>query len=248
MAKLRHLRNAPITEAIIDLRIVASAQFTAETFLPLKEQLAAAYPHAIERRGIEARFEFSASHVGVHQTSDLGLQGIFFKSTDERLIAQFRTDGFTLNRLEPYTSWTELFPEAMRLWKLYVEVTQPERVTRLALRYINHLRIPAPGAPLQQYIVSPPVVPAGLPQLLSTFLTQVVIHEPSSGIAAKIRQALEKGLQLEAATIILDIDAFKPVDLTPDSAEIEDTFQRLHDFKNDVFFASVTDLILEQYA
>ncbi len=43
----------------------------------------------------------------------------FSKTPDRLNVAQFRRDGFTFNRLRPYTKWEEIRPEALRLWQLY---------------------------------------------------------------------------------------------------------------------------------
>lgn len=247
MAHPRHLRNAPITEALIDLRVIAPKDFSAHAFDSLKPRLAASYPVALERRGIEARFEFAPSKVTASRPTDLGLQGLFFKSADDLTIAQFRTDGFTLNRLKPYTSWKQIFPEAMRLWKMYVDVVRPTSVSRLALRYINHLKLSPPVGEFKQFLTAPPEVPDGLPQGVSSFLNRVVIHEGTTGTAATITQAFEQGLEVGSATIIFDIDAFKGDDFRPDSPDIEEVFGQLHDFKNSIFFSSLTDTLLQQY-
>lgn len=247
MAHPRHLRNAPITEALIDLRAISPKDFSANAFETLKPRLATSYPVALERRGIEARFELAASKVSASRPTDLGLQGVFFKSADNLTIAQFRTDGFTLNRLKPYTSWQQIFPEAMRLWKMYVEVVRPTSVSRLALRYINHLTLSPPVGDFKQYLTAPPEVPPDLPQAVSSFLHRVVIHEITTGMAATITQAFEQGLEVGGATIIFDIDAFKSGDFQPDGPDIQDVFGRLHDFKNNIFFSSLTDTLLQRY-
>lgn len=246
MAHARHLKRAPITEAIIDLRVSALKEFDSRRFLTLKEHLRDRYPNVQEARGAEAGFELAPGKVATH-ARDLGLQGFFFKSDDGVNIAQFRVDGFTFNRLAPYTSWEEVFPEAIRLWKLYSETASPEYVSRLALRYINRLTIPVPIEDFSQYLTSPPMVPRNLPQVISSFLTRVVLHEPESQLAANVTQALEEGLDPKSVGVILDIDAYKVGEFDPRGAEIAQVLAELHDFKNTIFFGSVTEAALRFY-
>jgi uncharacterized protein (TIGR04255 family) len=96
------------------------------------------------------------------------------------------------------------------------------------------------------YLTAPPVVPDGLPQGVSSFLTRVVIHEPSTGANAVITQALEP-VGGEVAPVILDIDVFK---LRPEGIEENDawdTIEKLRHFKNQIFFQSITEKLKEMY-
>ncbi|MBI4408948.1 MAG: TIGR04255 family protein [Gemmatimonadetes bacterium] len=179
MAKPRHLRNAPITEAIIDVRVKSRKDFAPERF-------------------------------------------------------------------GTYTSWEELSPQAFALWRQYVAVAEPESVTRLALRYINHIPLPL-SIELTDYLTAGPVIPPELPQYLEAFLTQVLIHDPTTEVAATIRQTLERGLTPDKLTVLLDIDAFKATQLESDSPAIDQTFQQLHEFKNTIFFSSITETTAELF-
>ena len=155
-------------------------------------------------------------------------------------------DGFTFSRLHPYIKWEELRNEAHRLWLLYKDITCPDSITRVALRYINNLNIPLPIRDFDAYLTAPPIVPEGLPQGVSSFLTRVVIHEPSIGANAIITQALEQVVG-EVAPVILDIDVFK---LRPEGIEEKDawdTLEKLRHFKNKIFFKSITNKLKEMF-
>ncbi len=117
-----------------------------------------------------------------------------FTSQDEKQIVQFRIDGFTLNRIRPYTNWKELFPEALRLWKYYLDFTSVDHVPRVAVRHINRIDLPLPVKDFRDHLTVPPDIPEGLPQMLSSFLTRVVIEDNETKASAIVTQALEKGL------------------------------------------------------
>src|SRR5262249_48020991 len=153
----RHLRNAPITEAIIDFRVKAKPSFRAESFSTLVPRLAGRFPKHEARRGMEASFQVVGGIGHPPTVQHLGLQGYFFKSADEKSISQFRVDVFTFNRLRPYTSWDEIIPVAIELWGMYCNVAQPEVATRLAVRYINHIPLPASLTDFAQYLTAAPV-------------------------------------------------------------------------------------------
>ena len=242
----RHLRNAPITEAIFDFRVKARAGFRGEEFAPLRSELANRFPKMEDRRAPQTTFAVVEGKSQPPVVQDLGMQGYFFKSADEKTIAQFRVDGFTFNQLYPYTSWQDLFPSVMELWRLYSATARPEVILRLAVRYIN--RIPFPPGPvnLETYLRTAPVIPPELPQHLSSFLTRVTIHDPDVNIAAHVAQALEAATSGQPA-VIFDIDAFKQGEFVTDDPAIEETFNRLRDFKNLIFFNSLTEETLRQF-
>jgi hypothetical protein len=99
MPHSRHLENAPIVEAIIDLRVKARQGLRAEEFAGVKTQLEDRFPKMEERRSLEAGFEVRLGGSHASSLRDLGLYGYFFRAEDEKTITQFRVDGFTFNRL-----------------------------------------------------------------------------------------------------------------------------------------------------
>src|SRR5574341_349425 len=104
----RNLRNAPIIEAIFDFRVKARVGFRPEEFSELRSHLGNRFPSVEERRGLQAAFAMIPGQGQPPVVQAMGLHGYFFKTSDGKTIAQFRVDGFTFNRLRPYTSWEEL--------------------------------------------------------------------------------------------------------------------------------------------
>ena len=244
----RHLQNAPIAEAIIDFRVKARPEFRPEEFTNLQTQLSGRFPKVDEYRGLQATFGMIQGRGRPPVVQDLGFQGYFWKTSDEKTIVQFRVDGFTFNRLRPYTSWTELFPQALDLWHLYSRVSRPEVITRLAVRYINRIPLPAGVITFETYLRAAPAIPSELPQYISSFLTRVTIHDPQTDIVANVAQALEPNTQEQRLMVILDIDAYKQSEFAiDDDPMIEQTLQQLRTFKNLIFFNSLTEETLRQF-
>ena len=133
------------------------------------------------------------------------------------------------------------------LWEVYASGTEPEVVTRLALRYINVLSLPF-AADFDDYLVAGPVVPQALPQLLDQFLTRLTVPDPEIDSVAHITQSLEgKSADEQTISVVLDVDVFKTVNLEwHDHEAIWQEFELLHDFKNRVFFSSITERTARQ--
>lgn len=246
MAEIReHLTKAPLNEALIDLRASLPEDFDGERFLELKEVLAPEYPNVQVQRMLSAQFQFSDG-VPAHMTEQR-VHGVKFASQDEKQIVQFRIDGFTLNRIRPYTSWNELFPEALRLWKLYLDLTSVDHVPRVAVRYINRIDLPLPVSDFRDHFTVPPDIPDGLPQTLSSFLTRVVIEDNETRASAIVTQALEKGLDDQSTSVILDIDAYREGHFQSDPSNLTPIFEELHTLKNRIFFGFITEHTAARY-
>lgn len=226
MAKERHLSRAPITEALVDIRIQPRAALETEHLAQLENRLSASYPQ----------------HDSVYAapSDSPGSQlGWMFRSANGLQVAQFRSDGFTFNRLSPYTSWDELFPHAMELWKLYVELLRPEQVGRLAVRFINRLATYEPETAFG--LLNPPHLPNGLRVSTREFLSRLVVLDEDTDHAAVITTASDAELTQAKPALILDIDAFSERSYEPQDLDLSRTLEELRRLKNKLFFGMITE-------
>jgi len=245
VAEYAVLKNAPIIEALIDISIRMKDDLRVEHFDTLTDLIANEYPEKKKRHKWEGKLEFKKGQRPFSEIAET-VDGYVFSSADKKQILQTRLDGFTFSRLKPYETWARFRDEALRLWRKYSEITSPE-ITRVAVRFINKLEIPFPIRDFSDYLTAAPTVPAPLPQSVSGFLTRVVIHEPSIDAAAIITQVLEQIVSPDILPIFLDIDAFK---LKPEGISEEEACQileQLRNFKNKIFFESITEKAKELF-
>lgn len=237
MVAPRHLEKAPITEALVDIRVKPCPDADLSTLESTYALFAKEYPEKRERLRAESKFDIktrkfeTASHV----------DGYLCTSSDKKQVIQVRLDGFTFSRLKPYVTWEDFHKEVDRLWQLYVRQASPELVTRVALRYINRLEIPLPMGDFSDYLTAPPTIPQNLPQGLVSFLTRNVIREPSWNFTAIISQSLEPVGASSLVPVLLDIDVSKEVQYSVNAKEIWETIDQMREFKNKIFFESITE-------
>jgi uncharacterized protein (TIGR04255 family) len=242
MAEVRHLNNAPITEAIIDFRVKLPSEFKVETFLELKKTIGDRFPEVQERNLFSSQLRIKKGEPQPPSAEYNGVQGYFFRPEDNKKVAQFRIDGFTFSRIKPYTNWEEMFDEAIELWGMYRRIAQPEAVTRLAVRYINHINIPLPVDDLSKYFTASPKIPDNIQGIISGFLSKVVVYDLEMDVATNIVQALDKSAKPDKhITVVLDIDSFKTGNFNVNNGEMWEIFANLRNIKNQVFFNSITD-------
>lgn len=156
--------------------------------------------------------------------------------------------GFTLSRLPPYETWTNLVDEARRVWGIYVEHLAPRRVTRVATRFINNLHLPLEtGASYQTYLRKLVDVPDEAPQAVEAFFQRFQLVDAASGARVILTLALD-GMPADGlAPVILDVDAFTSTNLDPTDRELWTTLERLRELKNRTFFGTITERAAELY-
>lgn len=242
MATPRHLAHAPLREALIDIQIESPLS------VPFVSRLATRSIPGFDAKN-EIR-QFSITLVGAGPPPEDRTDepyGWRYESTDGNRVVQLRRNGLTYSILREYTEWADIKSAARQVWDLYCGWTDEIRVSRVAVRYINVLDLPA-AIELNKYLTNSPQVPEGLPQTLTHFLQRIVVPF-DYGISAIITQTLEPTLTSPPKTrVIFDIDAYAQRSFTSDSSQMWDFLDHLREVKNAIFFSSVTEHTLEAYA
>ena len=114
MARRRHLERAPITEALINFRVELSEGFHPDRFDQLADVFRHRFPKKASQKVLHAGFGVRNGQT-LTQAQELQHRGLILKTKRELEIMQLRLDGFTFNRLRPYTSWEQIFPESVQI-------------------------------------------------------------------------------------------------------------------------------------
>ena len=242
MAKLQHLARAPIIEALIDIRVTLPKHTRLVEYLAgLDEQFWGQYPD--KKTTQEVRYQFELAHPEAEERTTTPL-GFRYTNADNTQVIQATINGFTFSRLPPYQDWSKLREEALRTWNIYSDHVQPESITRVAARYINKLTFPGPLIDFDHYLRYCPVVPKALPQVLGGFFSRIVVPDEKLECTAIITQMFQPSPT--EITVVLDIDAFREK-VFADMREAWEVLDHLRDFKNLIFFDSITEKTVKLY-
>jgi len=231
--------NAPITEALLDIRVVLPENTRLEQLLPFQERVKEWYPNKRDRKLWKSRFHLKEEGPEISGAVG-GADGFFLSSLDGKNIVQCRLDGFTFNRLKPYDKWETMRDEASRLWHDYVSIALPTRITRVALRYINRIEIPLPMNDFKDYSLTGPEIAPGLPQGLAGFFLQLRIPIAETSTQVIVTETIEPITESKRLPFILDIDVFREAAYQVHEPAAWDVLEKLHELKNEVFFKSIT--------
>jgi uncharacterized protein (TIGR04255 family) len=240
MEEHRQYPRAPITEAIIDVMAepgdgmsmdkLSGLTRADETLLKRQEKLQLAMGHLELRPGSPAAVSASEEDVGFKFTSD-----------DGKHICQAKLSGFGFSRLAPYEGWQSFRGNAVRLWQLYRTIATPKKITRLAVRYINRVDIPAPSVDMKEYFLTSPEISSKLPQQMAGFFMQLRLPQEDIGAMLVFNQTIVPPGKPDTTSIVLDFDLFRSDDVPQDDEAIWNYFEVLHEKKNEVFEACITD-------
>src|SRR6266536_3435555 len=200
-----HYSRAPLTEAIIDIKVVLPSEVTIDTLADIYSLINDRFPR---REVIHLGSVVLQPDATIPINATQQVNGFFFRSEDGLKIFQVTLNSFTFNRLAPYTSWEELRDDAKYLWKIYKNFCKPEAVTRVAVRFVNRFELPGPVVDLKDYLRIAPEVTPDLPKTqLSSFFMQLQI--PQEDCILIVSEALVPPSSPETISVILDFDLFR---------------------------------------
>lgn len=238
------LARAPIVEAVIDIRARLGVELKEGRIKPSLEAKLDGYQFLDSQQQIEIQHEVSLQGEASHSpiVRKLGWKGMRFQSTDKKYIAQFNRDRFVFSRLEPYESWNRLYQECMRLWHVYVELTQLIEIHRIGLRYINRIQLPPDELRFEDYLEVAPQAPKGLDLPFHSFLYQDTLAVPGYAYAINVAKTIQPPAApgIQGLGLILDVDVYTTQGVELDEAFLEQRLLEMRWLKNKVFFGSVT--------
>ena len=246
---MRHLENAPIIEAIIDLKINPLSEDRLKDISLLADKFSNDFPHKEELIKGQMFFEISANSAS-KQVSNQKI-GYRLLNHEKNKVLQITLEGFTFSLLPPYTYWKEFSQEAKIIWNAYVTALKIENLIRIAVRYINHLEIPLDGNDnLNEYLRILPTLQSFSNHKVSGMFMQIQMPQEDIDPTCMliINEVLEPNMKPDHLAVKLDFDLFCYRPDNPwatDENEIWKLLEQLRQRKNEVFEASITDKTLE---
>ena len=225
-------KNAPIIEAIIDIRAAASSSLNVATFKEFADDLKSNYSQSMSL--YSHQFTFNALSPAQIETKG-EVTGIRILSNDEKRVVIVNREGFAFSHLAPYENWAKFREDAEQVWSAYLKHLQPQIFSRVALRYLNLFRFSEDNLSLPRYFTIFPHLEAINSKFSQHELrVKIELNEASAVITQKQLPA-QDGIQ-----ILLDIDVFKESGLPMNSSEIWDCLSPLRDHKNRLFRQCLT--------
>lgn len=201
------LPRSPIIEAVLDIDCDMPSKFDLSSLEPqLRDSLRAKYPKFRKQLFEQHRFESKPDSLPAHSATK-GVQALQFLTEDERQVVQFRSQGFSFNRLEPYSTLDHYIDEIRSGWEIFLKVAAPSQIRAVRLRNINRILLPLMNGRVEaeNYLKNIPGV-ADQKLVLVGFFVQYGAIEKESGFTTNVVIAAQP-VENDKAPIILDITA-----------------------------------------
>jgi uncharacterized protein (TIGR04255 family) len=243
------LPNPPIVEAVIDIDCdMRPGLKLAELETTVRERLEVDYPkfrtQFLQQHKIEASVNEPPKMSVRHN-----VQALQCLKEDEKQLVQVRAQGYSFNRLAPYSSLDEYLPEIEQTWRQFVEITAPIQIRAVRLRYINRILVPFKEGKvnLDDYLRTGPRLSDEDSMTLVSFLTQHTAVEKATGHQINTVLTSQGPLDQKLA-IIFDNCVAGSGTVAPDNwAWILDKIRALRALKNRVFKDTLTKACLNLF-
>jgi len=239
----------PIVEAVLDIDCDLPVGFELAAVEKLsRDAFASQYPTSrtqfVEEHKIEHHPDQPAKH-----TAKRGVQAFRFVQADEKQLVQVRAEGFSFNRLSPYTRMDDYMAEIRRTWELYQSIASPVLVRAIRLRFINRILLPLNDGniDLDLYLKIGPKLPDENRLSFAGFLNQHMAVERETGNQVNIVLTTQTP-EADKLPIIFDIGVVHSKPGEPANWEwLESQIQQLRDLKNRIFKNTLTKECLKLF-
>lgn len=241
------LKNAPIVEAVFDLRFNSDNDITIELLKKISSSLISRFPIITDfySWSFKAKIEGSTQDASQTKVEPIGYRLI---NEEKSFILGITKEGLTFSKLKPYNSWEEIEDEAKYILKEIVEHLKDINVTRLGLRYLNQFDIKFENNLVNDYLKILPSYPANLPNIVDSFA--IILQIPKEDLHSTIRFEMQEIPNTnETQRITIDIDISKNDENYKLSSfdVIFAEFTKMKNYKNEIFFSSISQKTLATF-
>jgi uncharacterized protein (TIGR04255 family) len=243
------LSKPPIIEAVIEIRCDMGPTFDLATFEgAARDVFRDQYPK-LQQQFVEAHRLEREGDEPPRISAPRGLQALQFLHADGKQLVQIRMQGFTFNRLAPYSSLDDYLPEIERTWRLFVQLATPVQIQQVRMRYINRILLPLTNrlVELTDFLEVGPRLPDEDRLHFTGFLNQHAAVEVDTGNLVNIISTLQP-LEKDLVPLILDIEVIHVGAADPgDWISVRSNIDSLRSLKNHVFKNTLTQKCLNLF-
>lgn len=230
----------PITEAVIGINF--SSPIKPSDIESVIKKFGVSYPdyQAVSTQVIS--FGLGADQTNKTTTDVNQLIGHRLSTADMTQILILWPSSFTISQLAPYQGWDDLHKRFVRDWSVLKRVTGFQTISRVGVRYINRIDIPATNSVFEyeKYLNVYPKMPELL-NPLEAYAIQAVAHLKDINCQLKLNTANVPSPLLDHGSFVIDQDISKEIDPPQSDKDIYDLLNKIRVQKNLIFEACISN-------
>ncbi len=251
-ARRRYL-TPPIEEALCDFDFDVPQPLDIAAIGQLAGQFKPSYSGTVRQRQLVQAGLTVTAPGAVQQTFNVapGAARIEFPDTDPpKHVVSLGAQALSVHALRPYLGWDEDFRAHVETaLEHYIRAAEPRALTRIGLRYINRIVVPAENLDLSRYFRRTPESPASAGSVLTSFLvrTEGVFDPAEEAVGWTTTFASTPG-DADDVAFILDIalNDRRVLDAA-DHQTIAQRIEGLRDLERTIFESWITDDLREMF-
>lgn len=232
----RTYNKPPLIEALCDFRFSSSQPWDWTIPGLYFEQIRDKFPYREQMNVVETLVDTAQGKL-VQQTQPK----IQFVNEDRTIVIQVAPNNLSIHQLHPYDGWYNFKERILEYLSIYEKAAHPTSLTRIGLRYVNHIELSPLELELEDYFRVLPQVPKPIPQIFPSFLLNVEVPYDSPRSNLRITFGTIVPRTPNNYAYLLDIDLSSINDTIPSSSEVSYWLEVAHGRIEDAFNAAFTD-------
>jgi uncharacterized protein (TIGR04255 family) len=241
MGEPRTLAKPPIREAVLEVLFNYPPTVNLKLLAAYGNMISTKYPIREDIISISGNMNLNEEQGGISRARI----GYIFYSSDKKMFVQARLNGFSFALSnKSYTNWGAFKPLAFSELRTFVEFINPTTISRFSLRFINEIQIPSDQDFKQFVNLYSNVDIFGLS--IRNYISKVELDNFEIGAIAVVSQLLSPPFD-PTINMFLDIDVIMNVSGPVSLEFLSNEFDKLRNFKNRIFFSTLTDRAINSY-
>jgi uncharacterized protein (TIGR04255 family) len=235
-------KHAPITEAVIEIKIDSSLDQAAVEKASAKFRTHYPQDQRIENVTIALHLEAkTGSNPKTRVARDIDI-GYRRSSLDLTQLLVLFPSSLMVSQLAPYPGWDQFYRRFCRDWKIWKKAVRFKTISRIGVRYINRIDIPVLERNVEHeaYLNVYPKLPDIITQV-GAYAVQAISSFDDIGCKLTLNSAVVPAPILDHASFIIDQDIAREIDPPQSDKAIFQLLNEIRTKKNAVFEACVTD-------
>ena len=235
-------KRPPITEAVIELRLEQSLSRT--ELDKLLQRFKDDYASSEDYVGYEVRVNPAERRADFEEQN----RGYKLASSDRADVLLVTPAHFSCSRLAPYVGWEAFRARAEDHWRTWKRVVGYRKISRIGVRFINRIDIPAARGESVKVSTYLRVYPrARALKHLQGYAMQMTGKLEQDNLRVVINSSLVPPPLVDHISVVLDIDISCETDAPQRDDEVWALIDKIRMHKNQIFEESVTDRARELF-
>ncbi|WP_079415353.1 TIGR04255 family protein [Thiomonas intermedia] len=238
-----HYANAPIAEAVIDLRVADPGKIEVSSLERIRSAVSDRLPIVLPTYNVTMGVQMGGERGGMSASFQNSQEpfGYRYSAEDKSRVLQAQKIGFSYSHLPPYTEWPQFSGEARDYWEKFLSATSAKDVARVAVRVINKINISESTFDTRKYLNIYPNVPKDFPPSgRFDMRLEIGMDDVAPGARALINVKGGKS-QASISELVLDFDISVESKMDANDNMIWEILDAFSSAKNRLFEACITD-------